>query len=111
MAGCTSDITDWLEKVGPFGVGHPEPRFIITHCQLKNLRWVGAEKQHLSVQLDDKTARPLSAICFSAATTPLGRALAATPDPGPVSVLGRVRVDSFRGGGAVQLHIEDIAIG
>ena len=111
VAGCTSDITDWLEKVGPFGVGHPEPRFIITHCQLKNLRWVGAEKQHLSVQLDDKTARPLSAICFSAATTPLGRALAATPDPGLVSVLGRVRVDSFRGGGAVQLHIEDIAIG
>jgi single-stranded-DNA-specific exonuclease len=111
VAGCTSEITDWLEKVGPFGAGHPEPRFIITHCQLKNLRWVGSEKQHLSVQLDDKTARPLPAICFSAATTPLGRALVANPDPGPVSVLGRVRVDSFRGGGAVQLHIEDIAIG
>ena len=111
VAGCTSEITDWLEKVGPFGAGHPEPRFIITHCQLKNLRWVGSEKQHLSVQLDDKTARPLPAICFSAATTPLGRALVANPDPGPVSVLGRVRVDNFRGGGAVQLHIEDIAIG
>ncbi len=109
VAGCSSDVTDWLEKIGPFGVGHPEPRFIITHCELKNIRWVGAEKQHLSVQLDDKTARPLPAICFSVATTALGRAIVARPDLGPVSVLGRLRVDTYRGGGVAQFHIEDIA--
>ena len=111
VAGCTAQLTDALEAVGPFGAGHAEPRFVVTHCRLKGLRWMGADKSHLSVQLDDGTAAPLRAVAFSVAGTRLGQMLAATPDPGPVQVLGRVQKDTFRGGGAVQFLIEDIAAG
>ena len=109
VAGCTSALVDGLEAVGPFGAGHAEPRFVITHCRLKHLRWMGKDKAHLSVQLDDGTAAPVRAVAFSVAGTPLGQYLAASPDPGPVQVLGRVQKDTYRGGGAVQFLIEDIA--
>ena len=81
---------------------------MITHCRLKHLRWMGKDKAHFSVRLDDGTAVPLP-VAFSVAGTALGHYLAASPDPGPVQVLGRVQKDTYRGGGAVQFLIEDIA--
>ena len=109
IAGCNSALVDGLDAVGPFGAGHAEPRFVITHCRLKNLRWMGKEKAHLSVLLDDGTASPLRAVSFGIAGTKLGQCLATTPDPGPVRVLGRLQRDNWRGGGAVQFLIEDIS--
>ena len=109
VAGCSSAVVEGLDAVGPFGAGHSEPRFVITHCRLKNLRWMGKEKAHLSVQLDDGTDKPLRAVSFGVAGTKLGQFLTATPDPGPVQVLGRLQRDNWRGGEAVQFLIEDIA--
>ena len=110
VAGLDFSFTQWLEKIGPFGSGFAEPRFYITHCRLTRHHWMGAEKQHLSVSLDDGTAPPLRAVAFNLAGTPLGQALQDNPDPGPVMVLGTVRPDSFRGGKNIQFMIEDIAL-
>ena len=110
VAGLDFSFTQWLEKIGPFGSGFAEPRFYITHCRLTRHHWMGAEKQHLSVSLDDGTAPPLRAFAFNLAGTPLGQALPNNPDPGPVMVLGTLRPDSFRGGKNIQFMIEDIAL-
>lgn len=110
VAGLDFSFTQWLEKIGPFGSGFAEPRFYITHCRLTRHHWMGAEKQHLSVSLDDGTAPPLRAVAFNLAGTPLGQALQNNPDPGPVMVLGTLRPDSFRGGKNIQFMIEDIAL-
>ncbi len=109
VASLTTDFLQWLDKIGPFGSGFAEPRFIITHCRLVKPFWMGAEKQHLSVQLDDGTAAPLRAVCFNIAGTALGQYLKDTPDPGLVRILGKLRADHFRGGDAVQFIIDDIA--
>jgi single-stranded-DNA-specific exonuclease len=110
VAGLDFSFTQWLEKIGPFGSGFAEPRFYVTHCRLTRHHWMGAEKQHLSVSLDDGTAPPLRAVAFNLAGTPLGKALQDNPDPGPVMVLGTLRPDSFRGGKNIQFMIEDIAL-
>jgi single-stranded-DNA-specific exonuclease len=110
VASLDFTFCEWLEKIGPFGSGFAEPRFYITHCRLTRHHWMGAEKQHLSVSLDDGTAPALRAVAFYLAGTPLGKALQDNPDPGPVMVLGTLRPDSFRGGRNVQFMIEDIAL-
>lgn len=110
VASLDFTFCEWLEKIGPFGSGFAEPRFYITHCRLTRHHWMGAEKQHLSVSLDDGTAPALRAVAFNLAGTPLGKALQDNPDPGPVMVLGTLRPDSFRGGRNVQFMIEDIAL-
>ena len=110
VAGLDFAFSEWLEKIGPFGSGFAEPRFYITHCRLTRHHWMGAEKQHLSVSLDDGTAPALRAVAFNLAGTDLGKAIQDNPDPGPVMVLGTLRADTYRGGKNVQFMIEDIAL-
>ena len=110
VAGLDFAFSEWLEKIGPFGSGFAEPRFYITHCRLTRHHWMGAEKQHLSVSLDDGTAPALRAVAFNLAGTDLGKAIQDNPDPGPVMVLGTLRADTYRGGKNVQFIIEDIAL-
>jgi len=109
VGGCNKGLLDWLERISPFGVGFAEPRFRITHCRLKNLRWIGAEQQHLSVSLDDSTAQPLRAVMFNCADSALGRNIKNSAE-GVFQILGRVQKDSYRGGDAIQFMIEDIAV-
>ena len=110
VGGINIGLVGWLDDIGPFGVEFAEPRFRITHCRLKNLRWIGAEKQHLSVSIDDSTAPPLRAIMFHCADTPLGQTLKQQGVEGVFQLVGRVQKDSYRGGDAVQFMIEDIAV-
>ena len=109
IGGCNIGLVGWLDRIGPFGVSFAEPRFRITHCRLKNLRWIGAEKQHLSVSLDDSTAPAMRAVMFNCADSEVGRAIKQSAD-GTFQILGRVQKDSYRGGDAVQFMIEDIAL-
>ncbi len=110
VASLDADFARALEQLAPFGAGFAEPRFMITHCRLKNPHLMGAESQHYSVQLDDGTAPALRAVCFNMAGSAMGRALIDTADPGYVRVLGRLQFDSWRGGDAVQFMIDDIAL-
>ena len=110
VAGLEAGFIEWMDALAPFGTGHAEPRFIITNCLIKSPRWIGAEGQHFSCSLDDGTAKPMRAIGFRLAEN---QALATRLDRlnqlGSVAVLGRVRRDDWRGNGALQFQIEDIA--
>ena len=108
-AGVLPELADWLERIGPFGSGNPEPRFAIPDCRLSYAKAVGSDGAHISCRLDDGSGCTLSAIAFQAGGTPLGQALLAARDGAPVHVLGRVRRDHFRGGRAMQIEIEDAA--
>jgi single-stranded-DNA-specific exonuclease len=108
VAGCQPLIADWLDKLGPFGSGNAEPRFVIPDCRIKSARRVGADGAHLSCRLDDGSGT-LNAIAFQAGGTALGQALEAAVDGRYLHILGRVRRDRFRGGDAMQIEIDDAA--
>ena len=40
-AGVQPEIADWLERLGPFGNGNPEPRFVLPDCRIKFLAVMG----------------------------------------------------------------------
>lgn len=108
VAGCQPQIAEWLDKLGPFGSGNPEPRFILPDCRVKSARRVGADGAHLSCRLDDGSGT-LNAIAFQAGGTPLGQTIEAACDGRYIHVLGRLRRDRFRGGSAMQFEIDDVA--
>ncbi|MDC0476200.1 single-stranded-DNA-specific exonuclease RecJ [Alphaproteobacteria bacterium] len=108
VAGCQPLIAAWLDKLGPFGSGNAEPRFVIPDCRIKSARRVGADGAHLSCRLDDGSGI-LNAIAFQAGGTAVGQALEAAVDGRYLHILGRVRRDRFRGGDAVQIEIDDAA--
>lgn len=109
-AGVQPELADWLEKLGPFGSGNPEPRFAIPDCRIKFAKPVGANGAHISCRLDDGSGTALNAIAFQAGGSPLGKVLLDAVDGRYVHILGRVKRDNFRGGRAMQIEIEDAAV-
>jgi single-stranded-DNA-specific exonuclease len=109
-AGVQPEIADWLETLGPFGNGNPEPRFVLPDCRVTFAKPVGSDGAHISCRIDDGGGTALNAIAFQAGGAPLGKLLlAAAGDGRYVHVLGKVRRDGFRGGRAMQIEIEDAA--
>jgi len=109
IAGCKPDLADWLDQLGPFGSGNPEPRFVIPDCRIKSAKFVGEVGAHLSCRIDDGSGT-LNAIAFQAGGTPLGQAVSEARDGHYLHILGRVRRDRFRGGDAMQFEIDDVAV-
>jgi single-stranded-DNA-specific exonuclease len=109
-AGVLPELADWLEKLGPFGSGNPEPRFALPDCRITYAKGVGRDGAHISCRIDDGSGGSLNAIAFQAGGTDLGQALLAGRDGARFHVLGRIRRDHFRGGRAMQIEIEDAAI-
>ena len=47
LSDVTEDTVRWLQKLEPFGMGNPAPRFLCEDAQALSLRAVGAEGRHL----------------------------------------------------------------
>ena len=109
VAGCTSDLVRTIESCGPFGSGQPEPKLLLTHISVSQVKWVGATKSHFTALLDDGTSRPLKSIMFNVAGTKIGNTLKSVNELGPLKVLGKLKRDEWRGGKSVQFLVEDIA--
>ncbi len=109
VAGCTSDLASTIERCGPFGSGQPEPKLLLTHISVSQVKWVGTTKSHFTALLSDGTSRPLKSIMFNVAGTKIGNTLKSINELGPLKVLGRLKHDEWRGGKSVQFLIEDIA--
>jgi single-stranded-DNA-specific exonuclease len=106
LGAATPDLIEALGKVGPFGVGNPEPRFAFPAVRVAKADIVG--EKHVRCFLADARGGRLAGIAFRAAGSPLGNALL---DGAGVSLHlgGRLRADDWRGETRVQLQIEDAA--
>jgi single-stranded-DNA-specific exonuclease len=99
-------LVEELEKVGPFGAGNPEPRFVFNAVRVAKADIVGGS--HIRCFLEDSRGARLSAIAFRAVGTGLSEILMRT-DGSSVHLLGRLNLDTWRGASRVQLQIEDAA--
>ena len=96
-----------LDALAPFGAGNPEPRFAFPRVVASYVETVGAG--HLRLRITDAIGgAQLNAIAFRAAETPLGRLLIDARGRA-IHVVGHLRRDSWRGGDAVQLVVDDAA--
>jgi single-stranded-DNA-specific exonuclease len=100
----TGSFARLIETAGPFGPGNPEPVFAICDLRAEKLKVVG--ERHLAMTLGSETGEAVRAIAFRAEGAPLGALLRARAR---VHVLGKLRIDDWRGEGAAQLHVIDAA--
>jgi single-stranded-DNA-specific exonuclease len=105
-AAAKAALVRQVERMAPFGVGNPEPRYAFTDLRLAHLELVG--ETHLRLALEAPDGQRLSAIAFRAMDGPLGQALLARRGRG-LYIAGRLELDLWRGGEAVQLVVEDAA--
>ena len=93
-------LIQWLELLGPHGIGNPTPVFLAHGVEVAQSRAVGADQSHLQLVLKEG---PISwrAISF-------GNAEWAVPAGERADVVYTFRRDDFRGDGALQLEVLDL---
>ena len=104
--GASSHLITTLEKMGPFGSGNPEPRFVIPNAQLDKVEPMG--RDHVRCFVSGSDGGKLKAVAWRCIGTPLGEALLASRGK-PLHLLGALRIDPWGGYNRPQLTIEDAA--
>jgi len=66
LAEVTEDLVMKLAKLEPFGSGNPEPILKIENVIVTDQRRMGAENQHVKLEIRDKTGKRMQILAFSA---------------------------------------------
>ncbi|MDP2860171.1 MAG: single-stranded-DNA-specific exonuclease RecJ [bacterium] len=64
LRALTLELSEKLQKLSPFGLGNPEPVFMVSAVKIVNSRPVGNGDRHLKLTVADETGRTFSAIGF-----------------------------------------------
>lgn len=106
VGGATMEFYDLLERAGPFGSGHSEPRFVIPACRVVYASVVG--QGHVRCDLQGSDGKRLKGIAFRAVDTEMGRVLLNSHGQ-TLHIAGALRADTWQGERRLQLFIEDAA--
>jgi single-stranded-DNA-specific exonuclease len=95
-----------LDRAGPYGPGHPEPRFVFPAHRLSRVRSI--KDAHVRCTLQASDGARIEACAFRIAGTPLGKLLL-KGEGLPLHVAGHLRRTSWQGKESIELMIEDAA--
>ena len=104
--GANKDLMDQLDRAGPYGPRHPEPRFVFPAHRLARIRAI--KNAHLRCTLKAQDGARLEACAFRIGGTPLAELLLGSEGL-PVHVAGHLRRSSWQGRESIELLIEDAA--
>lgn len=104
--GATLELTDLLDRAGPYGPGRPKPRFVFPAHRVTRLRTMA--DVHLRCTLVAADGGRVEACAFRVAGTPLGDLFAGAVG-GALHVAGHLRRSVWQGRESVELMIEDAA--
>ena len=92
--------------LSPYGMGNPEPKFLIRNVELYKPEKVGEDHIRLFAKTND--GRTLKMMAFRALKTAMGEALMARQDR-RFSVVCRLKLNRWQGRSSVELVLEDVA--
>lgn len=103
----TTDTIRQIERLAPFGNGNPSPRFVFTKLQVKELRTIGKERQHLKLVLTDSAANGTSieAVAFGR-----GASAGSFSATSSLDVLGELSINEWNGVRKPQIVIQDLCV-
>jgi single-stranded-DNA-specific exonuclease len=103
----TPDLAELIDRIGPFGTGNSEPRFVFPNLRVLRADIVG-EDHVRCVFGDGAGSARLKGIAFRASGGELGKALLNSRGAG-FHLAGHLRADNWQGRKGVQLLIDDAA--
>lgn len=104
-SAANAELVEMVERLGPFGANAPEPLFAVARVRAGYSRRVG--ENHLAFELVGDDGGRLRSIAFRMADGPVAEAVQSGRR---IHVAGRLKRDTWRGGGAVQLEVVDVAL-
>ncbi len=107
LSAATVDFIESLERLAPFGVGNPEPRFVIPYARIADAGLVGTD--HVRLRITGEGGGSLKGIAFRVADQDLGAFLLQARGGMPVHLAGKLKVDRWNGAERPQLIVDDAA--
>ena len=104
--GATKELMELLDRAGPYGPGHPEPRFVFPGHRLTRIRHL--KQAHVRCTLKAPDGARIEACAFRVGDTKLAKLLL-QGEGLPLHVAGHLRRTSWQGRESVELLIEDAA--
>jgi single-stranded-DNA-specific exonuclease len=104
--GANTELMDQLDRAGPYGPGHPEPRFVLPAHRLARVRTL--KGGHLRCTLRAQDGARIEACAFRIGDTPLAKLLL-DGEGQTLHVAGHLRRTSWQGRESIELLIEDAA--
>ncbi len=101
----TGELLETVERLGPFGSNAPEPLFALPNVRAAGARRVG--ENHVAFDLIGEDGARVRAIAFRVADGPEGQAI---QKGAAIHVAGRLRPDTWKGPGKVQIEVADVAL-
>ena len=106
------DFLSELKILPPYGMENIEPKFVIRNCKVFNLKQIGAN--HYKCRLVESSSgiygKSIDAVIWKAKETIMGENLLNLKTE-PISVLGRVKINTWQGKETPQFEIDDIMFG
>jgi single-stranded-DNA-specific exonuclease len=102
----SKNLMELLDRAGPYGPGHPEPRFVFPAHRLSRIRHL--KEAHVRCTLKAPDGARIEACAFRVGDTPLAKLLL-KGEGLPLHVVGHLRRTSWQGRESVELLIEDAA--
>lgn len=100
----TLDFLNDLKSLEPFGPGNEEPIFRLQNIQIANLTRMGADRNHLRLDLRDSHGNYLKAVAFFAPES----WLTLDPDYDRIELLVKLTENDFNGVKSVEARVIDI---
>ncbi|MDH4330180.1 MAG: single-stranded-DNA-specific exonuclease RecJ [Candidatus Moranbacteria bacterium] len=98
-------LVDNLNKLRPFGIGNPEPAFLIKRLIIQELKWVGNGEKHLKLFLrsSDNSPKIFEAIGFS-----MNDKFGNLKEGDLIDMVFGIQKDEWNGNQKLQLRIVDL---
>lgn len=105
----TPMLADMINRAGPFGMGNPEPRFIIPNCYIISIDILG--ENHIKCIIGDNASGvsggTIKAMAFRAIGTELGDALLNNKGK-RIHLACKVKLNNWQGISRTELIVEDL---
>jgi single-stranded-DNA-specific exonuclease len=98
-------LIDAVERIGPYGQGHPEPLFVLPDVRVCYSKLV--KDEHVRFTLEDVRGARIGGIAFRAMKSPIGEAL--MKKDGVFHAAVRLKKNEWNGNTNAEIEIVDLA--
>jgi len=98
----TLRLYEEVQRLAPFGIGNPEPRFLMRKALIKEAQTVGSNGQHLKLKVRADN------FIFEAIGFDMGEDISRIYGAGEVALVFKLEKNTWLGEAKVQLELEDV---
>ena len=107
ISALTLEIAEWLEKLGPWGAGMEEPKFIVPNSKISSFRRFGLNNEHASFHISDGSSTKLRVKKFNLINSDLDKVF---KDYKHINFdfLGSLNINTWNNSKTIEFMLDDI---